>query len=127
MRIRLGNLQEYFNQMQAPQGPIMSPDEIRDFLARKRPELVAEERNDPDRWALFLGPAQQEPSSNRIVRAVHHSQGAPNSNCRCRHDLKGQKSRSSAALPALASSSFAGVVLGKPPNRLKRRYANVRF
>ncbi len=61
--------------MQAPQGPIMSPDEIRDFLARKRPELVAEERNDPDRWALFLGPAQQEPSSNRIVRAVHHSQG----------------------------------------------------
>lgn len=75
MRIRLGNLQEYFNQIQAPQRPIMSPDEIRDFLARKFPELVAEKHNDPDGWAFFLGPAQQEPSSNCIVRAAQHSQG----------------------------------------------------
>jgi hypothetical protein len=75
MRIRLGNLQEYFNQMQAPEGPIMSPDEIHDFLARKFPELVAEKRNAPNGWAFFLGPAQQEPSSNCIVRAVEHSQG----------------------------------------------------
>lgn len=75
MRTRLGNLQDYFNQMQAPQGPIMSPDEIRTFLARKFPELVAEEHNDPDGWAFFLGPAQQESSSNCIVRAVQHPQG----------------------------------------------------
>ena len=45
----------------------MSPDEIRDFLARKFPELVAEKHNDPDGWAFFLGPAQQEPRQ--------HSQG----------------------------------------------------
>lgn len=75
MRIRLGNLQEYFNQMRAPEGPIMSPDEIRSFLARKFPELVSEKRNDPNGWAFFLGPAQREPSSNCIVRAVEHSEG----------------------------------------------------
>ncbi|MCL5228488.1 hypothetical protein [Pseudomonas nunensis] len=75
MRTRLGNLQDYFNQMQAPQGPIMSPDEIRDFLGRKFPELVAEGRNDPDGWDFFLGAPQQEPNSNCIVRTVQHPQG----------------------------------------------------
>lgn len=75
MRIRLGKLQEYFNQIQAPEAPLMSPDEIHDILVRKFPELVAEKCNTPNGWAFFLGPAQQEPSSNCIVRAMERSQG----------------------------------------------------
>ncbi|MGL5998259.1 MAG: hypothetical protein ACRC1I_17390 [Pseudomonas proteolytica] len=46
-----------------------------EYTIRRFPELVAEEHNDPDGWAFFLGPAQQEPSSNCIIRAVKPSQG----------------------------------------------------
>jgi hypothetical protein len=48
----------------------MSPDEIRLFLHREYPCLVAEPRTNPDGWSFFMRPARRGANSNRILRAV---------------------------------------------------------
>ena len=54
----------------------MSPNEIRQALARSYPGLVAARRTNPDGWAFYLGSPQKGAKSNRIVRATRSSPNA---------------------------------------------------
>jgi hypothetical protein len=52
---------------------VMSPDEIKLFLSQNYPELIAEQRRNPDGWSFFLGPPQRGIHSNRILRACRRN------------------------------------------------------
>src|SRR5689334_22396735 len=51
----------------------MSPDAIRDFLAKEYPNLVAERRSNPDGWAFLLNEVRRGADASRILRATRSS------------------------------------------------------
>jgi len=54
----------------------VTPDEIRDFLARHYPQLIPSPLRRRDGWSFYLGKVYNGPKSTRIVQAVRSSFGS---------------------------------------------------
>jgi hypothetical protein len=54
---------------------LMTPEAIRELVARDFPELTEVRRESPNGWAFYLGAKVDGPKPNRIFRVLHSGVG----------------------------------------------------
>lgn len=55
----------------------MTPEQIKNFIEATFPDIVSEQRNNPDGWAFYFKEVRKGTNPSRIARAVQSSEGSP--------------------------------------------------